>query len=428
MRKMRKMRKMKRTKERKMTKQFSRRSFIKILGLASATALFPVNLLAATKTKIAVIGGGFSGATCAKYLKMWGGSDVDVTLIDKNSSYYSPILSNLILNGQKTLSDLTFSYDELQTKYGINFVNKEVTSVDSDTKIITYSDDTTMTYDKVVVATGIDFVQSNSYDYEKVPHAWMGGEQLNLLKEKLDAIPSNGSFLMSIPKAPYRCPPGPYERACVVADYLSSKDISVTVLDENSDIIVEKDTFSSQFDKYGVTYIPSAKVTNVNDTTNEVTYNDSTTLEVDVLNIIPNQKASKLVFDMSLEDGDFAPVDFLSYESTVKNDVYIIGDSHKSSMPKAGHIANSEAKICADAILRDLKNELPYQTPVTNSACYSPVSKTEASWLTALYKYDSATKNMIPADSRYPIAGVPSTSNYTEMFNWTGNLFSDTFM
>ncbi|HFU76607.1 MAG TPA: pyridine nucleotide-disulfide oxidoreductase [Arcobacter sp.] len=410
-----------------MNNSISRRGFIRVLGLATASLVFPVKTLAVSKAKVVVVGGGFAGATCAKYLKMWGGNDVEVTLIDKNSSYYSPILSNLILNGQKSLSELMFSYNDLETKYGISFVNKEVSSINSDTKVISFSDTTSLSYDKVVVATGIDFIQSNAYDFEKVPHAWMGGAQVALLKEKLDLIPNNGTFIMSIPKAPYRCPPGPYERACVVADLLSSKNINVTVLDENADIIVEKDTFSTKFNEYGITYISNAKVTNVDDTNNQVTYNSSETLSADLLNIIPNQKASSLVFDMGLDDDKFAPVNFLSYESKLKNDVYVIGDAHKSSMPKAGHIANSEAKICADAILRDLKNELPYQTPVTNSACYSPVSRTEASWLTALYKYDSATQNMIPADSRYPVAGNPSTSNYNEMFNWTGNLFSDTF-
>jgi NADPH-dependent 2,4-dienoyl-CoA reductase/sulfur reductase-like enzyme len=410
-----------------MNNSISRRGFFKVLGLVTASFVFPVKTLAVSKAKIAVVGGGFAGATCAKYLKMWGGNDVEVTLIDKNSSYYSPILSNLILNGQKTMADLTFSYNDLETKYSVSFVNKEVSSINSDTKVISFSDTTTLSYDKVVVATGIDFIQSNDYDFEKVPHAWTGGAQVTLLKEKLDAIPTNGSFIMSIPKAPYRCPPGPYERACVVADYLASKNISVTVLDENADIIVEKDTFGTKFTEYGITYIPNAQVTNVDDTNNQVIYNNSEALSADLLNIIPNQKASSLVFDTGLDDDKFAPVDFLSYESILKNDVYILGDAHKSSMPKAGHIANSEAKICADAILRDLINELPYQTPVTNSACYSPVSSTEASWLTALYKYDSATQNMVIADSRYPVAGAPSTSNYNEMFNWTGNLFSDTF-
>lgn len=411
-----------------MTSQFSRRDFLKFLGISSPLALMPLKLFGADKPHIVIVGGGFAGATCAKYLKLWGADTLDVTLIDKNESYYSPILSNLVLNGQKVLNDLKFTYSNLQSKYGVNFVNKEVSTINSNTKTIVFSDNSTQNYDKLVLAPGIDFIQSNTYDFTKVPHAWQGGEQITLLKQKIDAIPNNGSFIMSIPASPYRCPPGPYERACVIADYVASKNISVTVLDENSDVIVERDIFRTKFSEYGINYIPNARVTNVNDSTNQVTYNNTTTLSANLLNIIPNQKASSLIFNAGLNDGNFASVNMLTYESSIKTDIFVIGDSHKSAQPKAGHIGNSEAKVCADAILRNLVNELPYATPVTNSACYSPVSSTQASWLSAVYKYDETSKAMVLSDSRYPLSGTPSVKNYQDMFSWSGNLFSDTFL
>ena len=189
---------------------------------------------------------------------------------------------------------------------------------------------------------------------------------------------------MSIPKAPFRCPPQPYERVSILADYFKkTKKINgeVIVLDENSDIIVEKDSFMAKFNEYGIDYRPSCVVNLVNDSTNTITYIKDTIptiLSAEVLNIIPNQKAAKVIFDNSLNVGDFAPVDTISYESTIKNDIHIIGDSQSSSQPKAGHMANSQAKVCADVVLRKLNNKILYPNPKTNSACYSPVSSNQA--------------------------------------------------
>jgi sulfide dehydrogenase [flavocytochrome c] flavoprotein chain len=414
---------------------FSRRSFIKMLGVGTVATLTPNILKAATIPHIVIVGAGFSGATCAKYLKMWGGSTVQVTIIEPNSTYISPILSNLVLNGKKTTDDLSFTYVDYGNKYNINMINKSVNSVDSGNKTITLEDLRVINYDKLVLAPGIDFIKTNNYDVAKVPHAWQSGEQINLLKSQIDNMLDGDTFIMSIPKAPFRCPPGPYERACVVADYLKNTkgftSAKVIVLDENSKIIVEENTFSSVFNSYGVDYRPNSVVTNVDDVNKIVSFTENNVakmLSSTVLNVIPNQKAASLIFTAGVNSGNWASVNPLSYESTIKNDIHIIGDSQGTGQPKAGHIGNSEAKICADAILRTLNGLNPYPSPKTNSACYSPTSSNEASWLTAVYKYDPNTKTMISSNTAvYPAAGVPSTSNYKEMFNWAGNLFSDTF-
>lgn len=415
----------------KTTHSNSRRDFMKFVGVSSLFAITPTMAKAATIPHIVVVGGGFAGATCAKYLKMWGGDSVDVTIIEPNATYVSPILSNLVLNGQKSTANLSFTYGTYSSKYGINMVHSTVNSVDKTKQSLTLANGNTINYDKLVLAPGIDFIKTNDYDITKVPHAWKAGEQTNLLKAQIDAMVDGDTFTMTIPAAPYRCPPGPYERACVVADYLKNtkgySNCKVVVLDANANITVEADTFGAKFTEYGVEYRPNSIVTAVDDTTKAVTFTESGTtksLSSTVLNVIPNQKAAPVIFTAGVNSGNWAPINPLSYESVVASGIYIIGDSQATGQPKAGHIGNSEAKVCADAILRTLSGVALYASPKTNSACYSPTSATEASWLTGVFKYDTETQTMVAANTA---SGAPSTSNYGQMFNWSGNLFADTF-
>jgi len=409
----------------------SRRNFMKFLGLSPLVTLVPTMAQAATIPHIVIVGGGFSGATCAKYIKMWGGSSVDVTIIEPNSTYVSPILSNLVLNGQKTTGDLSFSYGNYSGKYGINMIHSSVNSIDKTNQTVTLSDARTIKYHKLVFAPVIDFIKANDYDITKVPHAWHAGAQTNILKAQIDAMVDGDTFTMTIPAVPYRCPPGPYERACVVADYLKNtkgySNCKVLVLDANAKIIVEEDTFGAAFENYGVEYRPSTTVTAVDDSTNSVTYTEggvSKMSSATVLNVIPNQKAAPVVFIAGVNSGNWAPINPLSYESVMASGIYIIGDSQGTGQPKAGHIGNSEAKVCADAILRNLNGIALNTAPKTNSACYSPTSSNEASWLTGVYKYDANTQTMVSSNFE---AGAPSRENYGKMFMWSGNLFADTF-
>jgi sulfide dehydrogenase [flavocytochrome c] flavoprotein chain len=415
----------------KTTHSNSRRNFMKFIGASSLVAMTPGMANETTTPHVVVVGGGFSGATCAKYLKMWGGSSVNVTIIEANPTYVSPILSNLVLNGQKSISDLSFTYGDLNRKYEINMIHSTVESVDKINQSITLADGSSVKYDKLVLAAGLDFMKVNDYDITKVPHAWKAGEQTEILKAQIDAMVDGDTFTMTIPAAPYRCPPGPYERACIVADYLKNvkgfSNCKVNVLDANANITVEADTFGAKFAEYGVEYTPSTTVTAVDDTSNTLTYmenGETKTLSSTVLNVIPNQKAAPIVFTAGVNSGNWAPINPLSYESVLANGIYIIGDSQGTGQPKAGHIGNSEAKVCADAILRTLNGVALYASPKTNSACYSPVSTTEASWLSGVFKYDAASQSMVLANIE---AGEPTAVNYSQMFLWSGNLFSDTF-
>lgn len=413
----------------------SRRNFLKSLGGATALASLPTILSAATNgARVIVIGGGFAGATAAKYLKHWS-PDLNVTLIEPNAQYRSPILSNLVVNGQKSLNDITFSYNTLANTYGVNIVTDWVQGIDSTGKMVELSSGTKLQYDRLIVAPGISFNPVDGLDSNKIPHAWQSGEQLLLLKSQLDAMPAGGKFVMTIPPAPYRCPPGPYERAALVADYLkrNKPGSKVIVLDANPDITVEKETFSHAFN---VTY--SGIVEYHNNVTLESVDSDQriafTTLgefKADVLNVIPVHSAGSIVLNTTglanHASGRWANVNPLSYESTALPFVHVIGDSQGTGQPKAGHIANSEAKVCADAIIRLLAGGQPFAAPMTNSACYSPLSTSTASWLTGVYSYDMASDSMkIVAGSFGASQGVNS-ENYRDMFKWANSLFSDTF-
>ena len=301
-----------------------------------------------------------------------------------------------------------------------------------------------------MLAPGIDFLPipgltGTAANQAKVVHAWQAGPQTQSLRDQLVAMPVDGTFLLTIPKAPYRCPPGPYERACVVADWIKKNRRStgyskpqVYVLDANAGILAEPHNFSTAFNSIHagvVSYVPNATVESVDADAGRIV----TTAGVftgNVLNVIPNHTAGKIARDAGLATapptaggGVFCPVDVLTYESTVAPGVHVLGDASATTQPKAGHVANSEAKVCADALVRLLSSPaLPLDSaPVTNSACYSPITATTASWLSVVFHYDPVSKTMKAAPGQPVEAPAITTSNYSQMNTWFKVLMSDTF-
>ncbi len=412
----------------------SRRSFVKTLGLGVAFGAFPGIVHATTSNpRVIVVGGGFAGATVAKYLRHWS-SQIEVTLIEPSRQYYSCILSNLVLNGSMSLDGLGFDYAALSQRYGVNVVNKRVTGIDSSAHRVELEDGQLLDYDRLVVAPGVSFDEIPGLDSNLVPHAWKAGPQTLLLKQQLQAMPEGGTFVMNVPKAPYRCPPGPYERACLVADWLrkNKPGARVTVLDANLEITAERETFARAFENTYADMLEYHSDTTIEsvDSANRVAFTSRGEYQASVLNVIPDQKAGSILLDSGLTnsaDRRWAQVNSLSYESTVAADVHVIGDSQGTSQPKSGHIANAEAKVCADAILRLLSGGQPYEAPMTNSACYSPITAGTATWLTAIFAYDpdTGTMQIVPASAGE--AGSPTAENYSDMFDWADNLFADTF-
>lgn len=404
---------------------------------ATATQLGTVPSNTGIKGRVVVIGGGMAGATVAKYLRLWGGSGVSVTLVERETAYTSNILSNLVLNGQRTLQSLQFTYTTLASRYGVRLVKGEVSAIDPVGHSISLADGNKLPYDRLLVAPGVVFDSIAGLEtaaaQAKVPHAWQAGVQTTLLRNQLTAMPAGGSFVMSIPAKPYRCPPGPYERACVVADWLKKNKpgSKVIVLDANPGIIAEPLAFSNAFDvvhKGVVEYHPSAVINSIDASTMTLNTNLGN-LKASVINAIPPHKAGKVVTANNLANvgGRWAGVDVLTYQSTAAPDIHIIGDAAATTQPKAGHIANQEAKICADAIVRLFSGRSPDPSPVTNSACYSPITADTASWLTAIFSYDAVSRTMLPVPAAAAEAAGRSKENYKEMFQWFNTLMEDSF-
>ena len=431
-----------------------RREFIKSTagtGIALGASFVPFSAHAANYNVI-VVGGGMAGATVAKYIKLWSKGEISVALIEKDASYTSNIMSNEVLTGKRaSLSTLTYTYNTLTSKYGINRLQGNVTTIDAVNKSITYSTgagDSVLTYDRLVLAPGLDFDlmpgMTNLSEYDTlVPHAWKAGAQTNLLRSQLLSMPDSSNVVITIPLAPYRCPPGPYERSCVIADWLkvNRPNSKVVVLDENASIQAQATNFQNAFNGaygYTVDYRSGCSITNIQTSTGSksVTYiqNGITqSVAAAVLNPIPPQRAPALLVNAGLISGKFAPVNLLTYESTLKSNIHVIGDACISGMPKAGHIGNQEAKTCANAIVNALKGNayaLAESSPVLNSACFTPVTSTKATWLSAVYQYSNGS--MVPSPERiaYPqprAATSASTGNYSDMEKWFKTLMGDTF-
>lgn len=386
---------------------------------------------------VVVVGGGMGGATAAKFLRLWGGANVRVTLVESRPNYPSSIFSNLVLNGTTTMARITFAYDTLRQRYGVNVVNATATAIDTVNKTLRIGS-TRVAYDRLVLAPGIEFDYSGLPGLENLApasrplHAWIGGPQVTTLRNRIVNMPVGGQVVMTIPLAPYRCPPGPYERACMIADYFrrAKPGAKMIVLDANPRIVVEEETFSRAFtDIYRgiVEYHPATVISHIDAQSGTVSTNHGE-FRSDVLNVIPPQIAGSIVRQAGLANlGGRAAVDVLSYQSTAAADVHVIGDSASTSpQPMAGHLANAQAKVCADAIVRLLSGNAVDPSPVTNSACFSPITNATASWLSVVFAYDPGSRTMrpVPASSA---AGGASRDNYEDMFKWFGNLMSDTF-
>ena len=395
----------------------------------------PVPPTGPAKYRVIVVGGGMAGATVAKYLRMWGDS-VEVFLIERNASYTSNIMSSLVLTGQRTMASLNYSYDSLFNAWGVQVLRDEVLEIDPVGVKVRLASGTQLAADRIVLAPGIDFDPVPGLGTsDRMPHAWKAGPQTALLASQLAAMPDNGVAVLTIPKTPYRCPPGPYERACLVADWLKQRKprAKLLVLDANPDYVTERDNFSRAFnDLYGdvIDYRNDAEVLQVDPATMSITTAAETFRHVDVVNLIPRQRAGSLVAATGLAnatEGRFAAVNSLTYASTLAPRIHVIGDASATTQPKAGHIANQEAKVCADAIIRSLAGLAPDPAPVTNSACYSTITMRQASWLTAVFQYNPANGTMQPVAASSAASVGWNKDHFDQMNTWFKALMADSF-
>ena len=420
----------------------SRRQFIKTIG-ASGLLLTSYSLLSACASnskkaaigRVVVIGGGYAGTAAAKYIRLWSNNNIEVVVIEKSSQFVSCPLSNLVLGGSKTIHDLSFGYDLVQKNHGVQWINDEVTAIDAANKKVSMKRGE-ISYDRLIIAPGIDFIYDSLPNLQSaaaqqvIPHAWKAGWQTVNLRKQLEAMPDGGVFVMNVPKAPYRCPPGPYERACQVASYFKKHKpkSKVIVLDANPEITSKKGLFTKVFNEmYAgiIDYRPNNVVIEVDIKTKTVK-TDFETVSADVLNIIPPQRAGKPAQMLGLNNIDkrWCEVDFLTYESKLAPNIHVIGDSVSAALPKSAHMATSQARICASAIVELMQQRVPDQNPVFANTCYSYVDDKQAMHVANVYRYDETKKIMVSAEGG-GVSLKPSELEGQYASAWATNIWSD---
>lgn len=416
-----------------------RRSFIKTAAVAGSIAVIPKFALATQKPKaqqrVVIIGGGFAGATAAKYISMWS-SNTEVIMIERNAQFISCPQSNLVLGGSRTLQQLTHDYNDLADKYDVKTVQAEVVKIDSEKQKITLHDGVELNYHRLVIAPGVDFIYddlpmlSGFEVQQKIPHAWKAGAQTEILKQQIHGMKKGGTVVMTVPATPFRCPPGPYERACQVAFYLKHHNptAKLLILDANADVASKKALFKSAWQEHYsglIEYVSNSTIEHI-DVESLAVETEFDSFSADVLNVIPPQKAGKVAEMAGVinVDNRWCLVDFLTYESTEKKNIHVIGDAVHAKLPKSGHMANAQAKVCAAAIAALLAEQEPEQEPVFSNTCYSFVNDKQAGHVAAVYRYNSERKQMVPM----PGGGVSSQATHLEgayANAWAKNIWAD---
>ena len=413
----------------------------RLLGAGAALAAASLAGCASTASgpsigRVVVVGGGFGGATAAHYLKMWGGN-IDVTLVDRNPAFVSCPISNLVIGGHKQIGDITRGYGGLQAM-GIRVVQAEVAGIDAGKKLVALADGRTLAYDRLVVSPGVDFMTAGVGGLDaalasgRVTHAWKAGAQTVALRRQLEAMPDGGVFAMSIPASPYRCPPGPYERACMVASYFKAAKpkAKVIIYDANPDIQSKKGLFMKAWDQHYkdmIDYRPNAILREV--TGENVAKFDFEDAKPSVLNVIPAQRAGDIARQAGLVNVNdrWCAVNWQTLESTAVPGVHVLGDATMSApaMPKSGHMANQQAKVAAAAIIQLLKGEPVNATPVVMNTCYSFVTAKDVVHVASVHQYDAAGKTFktVPGSG-----GLSAAANQVEgryALSWAQNIWTD---
>lgn len=391
--------------------------------------------------KVVVIGAGYAGATAAKYIRMWSDYGIQVTLVEPNSAFVSCPLSNLVLGGSKRMADITSPYDNLVRRHGVKWVQDRATSIDVDKRLVQLAGGSALPYDRLIVSPGVDFMwdslpgmkQAGAQD--KVLHAWKGGAQTLALRQQLEAMPDGGVFAMSIPLGPYRCPPGPYERACQVATYFSQNKpkSKVLILDANDDVTSKGALFKKAWaERYAgmIEYRPKHQLVDVDAASGTLKFEFNDDLKANVVNVIPPMRAGDIAFKTGLATANqrWCEVDFLTFESKAAKNVHVLGDAIQiaPAMPKSGHMANQHGKTCAAAVVALLTGQSVNPSPVYNNTCYSFVSAKDVVHVASVHRYDADKKTMLTVPGSGGLSPAANELEGVYALAWAQNIWADT--
>jgi sulfide dehydrogenase [flavocytochrome c] flavoprotein subunit len=416
-----------------------RRQFIGGLGALGLLA-GGTSTNAAGRRQVVVIGGGYGGATAARYIRLWSEGAIDVTLVEPNPVFISCPLSNLVLGGSKQMADLTLGYAGLAS-IGVRLVRDRAAHIDIDKQAVVLAGGQALRYDRLVLSPGVDFLwdqlpgMQGASAQDTVLHAWKAGAQTAALRAQLEAMPDGGVFAMTIPPAPYRCPPGPYERACQVAHYFSraKPKSKVLILDANEDVVSKGALFKKIWaTRYAgmVEYRPGFKTVDVDAAGRTAISELGDRVQAAVLNVIPPQRAGSIAAQAGLANVNrrWCEVDFLTFASTQAANVHVLGDAIQAAplMPKSAHMANQHAKVCAGAVVDLLSGRAPNPAPMLTNTCYSFVSDREAIHVASVHAWDAQKKTLLVVPGSGGLSGAANELEAAYAMNWAENIWSDT--
>jgi NADPH-dependent 2,4-dienoyl-CoA reductase/sulfur reductase-like enzyme len=396
-----------------------------------------------SKAKVLVIGGGYGGATAAKYVRMLSNYKIDVVMVEPDSNFVSCPISNLVLGGSKTMGDITTPYDNLNNKHGVKHVKDWVSSIDAAKKLVTLASGATIAYDKLILSPGIDLMWSSieglqtAHASGQILQAWKAGPETLALRKQLEAMPDGGVYAITIPLAPYRCPPGPYERASQVASYFkkAKPKSKVLILDANPDVTSKGPLFKKFWaDNYAgmLEYRGGHKAIAVDAKTNTVKFEIQEDVKAQVLNVLPDMSAGGIAVKMGLANTNkrWCNVDYLTFESTAAKDIHIIGDSVLAAplMPKSGHMANSQGKVAAAAVVAQLSGLEVNPQPLLTNTCYSFVNDKLVVHVASIHQYVGAEKTYKTVAGSGGVSSAPNELEGIYAWNWAQNIWADTLL
>ena len=416
----------------------NRREFVQWTSAAAATAaLGGCATSGGSAGRVVVIGAGYGGATAAKYIKMWA-PDIGVTVVERSSEFISCPLSNLVLAGNTDIRELTYSFDGLKRR-GITIARDEAVSIDAEKRVVRLAGGNTLSYDRLIVSPGVEFMYggipglNNADAQNRVLHSWKAGAQTLALRKQLEEMRDGGVFALHIPKAPYRCPPGPYERVCQVADYFkrAKPKSKILVLDSNEDLVSKKGLFLAAWNgqyKGMIEYKPNSELVDVDvkTLTAKLQFED---VKADVLNIVPPQKAGLIAEKAGLINANnrWCAVDWTTLESTAVKGVHVLADATLAgpAMPKSASMANQHAKVCAAAVIALLKGDKVNPEPVMMNTCYSFVDGKSVMHVASVHTYDAKEKNMVPVKGAGGVSDKASELEGLYAWGWARNIWAE---
>jgi NADPH-dependent 2,4-dienoyl-CoA reductase/sulfur reductase-like enzyme len=393
--------------------------------------------------RVLVVGGGYGGASAAKYVRLLSDHKIDVVLVEPDADFVSCPLSNLVLGGSQTMADITRPYASLARVHGVRVVRDTVASIDPVKRTAVLVSGASIRYDKLVLSPGVEMIWNDveglraANQQGRILQAWKAGPETAALRKQLEAMPDGGVFAIAIPESPYRCPPGPYERASVVASYFKAAKprSKVLILDANEDVTSKGPLFKKVWaESYAgmLEYRPQCKATGVDAASNSVKFEIQDDVRADVLNVLPPMRAGAIAVQTGLANSNarWCNVNYLNFESTAAKNIHVIGDSIQIAplMPKSGHMANSQAKVVAAAIVAELNGWEIDPEPMLTNTCYSFVDASRAVHIASVHRYVAAESTFKTVPGSGGLSHAPNEAEAGLAFSWAKTIWADALM